>query len=184
MIATAVKTYGKVNVLFNNAGISGQPAPTADSTEETWQQVIDINLRGIFLGMKYAIPEMIKAGGGSIINTASIAADVAERGLSIYSASKGGVISMSRVTAVEYAPQNIRVNCIKPGVMATPMTVNFMKNFPEVLKRIEDETPQGRLGKPEEIAQLVIFLASDESSHITGEKITVDGGIEAASHIF
>lgn len=114
MIATAGKIYGKVNVLFNKAGICGEPAPTADSTEETRQHVIDINPKGVFFVMKYAIPEVIEAGADSSINTGSIVADVSESGLSIYSASKGGIIQMSRVTAVEYAPETFALTVLNP----------------------------------------------------------------------
>jgi NAD(P)-dependent dehydrogenase (short-subunit alcohol dehydrogenase family) len=181
MVKTAVETYGKLDVLYNNAGIASDWAPTTDWTEENFEKVIGINVKGVWLGMKYAIPEMIKSGGGSIINAASIAADAAQRGSCIYAASKGAVISMSRVTAVEYADKNIRVNCIKPGDIRTPMLLGVLDD--EGIKRVVAGIPQGRLGEPEEVAQVALFLASDDSSHITGEKITVDGGIEADSHI-
>jgi len=184
MINTAIDTYGKLDVLYNNAGVNtGYGAPTIEWTEEDYDKNMDVNVKGVWLGMKYAIPEMIKAGGGSIINTASVAADAAQRGSCIYAASKGAVISMSRVAAVEYAGQNIRTNVIKPGTIATPMTLKVLKHDPEAIKRIEREIPQGRLGKPEEVAYLALFLASDESSHITGQKLTVDGGMEADSHL-
>lgn len=181
MIRTAVETYGKLNVLYNNAGIASDWASTTDWTEENFEKVISINVKGVWLGMKYAIPEMLKSGGGSIINAASIAADAAQRGSCIYAASKGAVISMSRVTAVEYADKNIRVNCIKPGDIRTPMLLGVLDDAG--IKRVVAGIPQGRLGEPEEVAQVALFLASDDASHITGEKITVDGGIEADSHI-
>jgi NAD(P)-dependent dehydrogenase (short-subunit alcohol dehydrogenase family) len=183
IVKAAVDTYGKLNVLYNNAGIVTGYVPTLEWTEENYDKTMAVNVKGVWLGMKYAIPEMIKAGGGSIINAASIAADAAQRGSCIYAASKGAVLSMSRVVAVEHAAQNIRVNCIKPGVIATPMALGVLKGSPEARKRIERETPQGRLGKPEEVAQLALFLASDESSHITGQSLAVDGGIEADSHV-
>ena len=180
MIKSAIDTYGKLNVLYNNAAINSAEL-LVESTEENFEKIIAVNVKGVWLGMKYAIPEMIKSGGGSIINAASIAADMAQRRSSIYAASKGAIISMSRVAAVEYAALNIRVNCIKPGVILTPMAVHILS--PEVLKHIEDGTPQGRLGKSEDVAQAALFLASDESSFVTGQKLTVDGGIEADSHI-
>lgn len=183
LVKTTIDTYGQLDILYNNAGIA-TIEPLIESTEESFDQTIAINLKGVWLGMKYAIPEMIKSRGGSIINVSSINADAAQRGLSIYSASKGGVISMSRTAAVEYARQNIRVNVIKPGVIKTPMVESQMKDYPGVFKRIESETPQGRLGEPEEVAALALFLASDESSYITGQKFTIDGGIEADGHIF
>ena len=184
MIRTAVDTYGKLNILYNNAGVPGKWAPTTEWTEEEYQKVMDVNVKGVWLGMKYAIPEMLKAGGGSIINTASVAADACQRGSVLYAASKGGVISMSLVTAVEYASQNIRVNCIKPGSILTPLAISIIELNPEIRKSIEAATPQHRMGRPEEVAYLALFFASDESSHITGQKLSVDGGNEADSHLF
>ena len=182
MVETAVSRYGKLNILYNNAAIA-RMVPLIESTEEDFDTVIAINLKGIWLGMKYAIPEMMKADGGSIINVSSINADAAQRGLSIYAASKGGVISMSRIAAIEHAAHNIRVNVIKPGVIKTPMVIKQMEEYPEVFERVIRETPKGRLGEPEEVAYLALFLASDESSYITGQKFTIDGGIEADGHI-
>jgi cyclopentanol dehydrogenase len=167
-----------LNVLYNNAAIVVFK-PLIESLEEDFTKVIDVNLKGIWLGMKHAIPEIVKAGGGSIINVASIAADKAQLGLSLYAASKGGVISISRVAAMEHAAHNIRVNCIKPGPTMTPMFREKIKHDPEILRRNEKETPLGKMAQPEEIVQLAIFLASDESSHITGTAITIDGGVEA-----
>ena len=178
MIKTGVDTYGKLNILYNNAAIVSFE-PLTELTEENFTKVINVNLKGVWLGMKYAIPEMVKAGGGSIVNTASIAADKAQLGLSVYSASKGGVISISRVAAIENAAHNIRVNVIKPGPTMTSMFQGAATGNPELLEQDIRETPLGKLGQPEEVAQLALFLASDESSHITGTKITIDGGIEA-----
>jgi len=179
-VKAAVDAYGKLDILINNAAIAPYE-PLVESTEANFDRTIAINLKGVWLGMKYAIPVMIKAGGGSIINVASIAADAAQRGSSIYAASKGGVISMSRVAALEHAAHNIRVNIIKPGSIKTPLALSLMST--EVIKRVERETPQGRLGEPEEVAQVALFFASDESSHVTGQKLAVDGGIEADSHL-
>ncbi|GAH82998.1 unnamed protein product, partial [marine sediment metagenome] len=139
------------------------------------------NLTGVWLGMKYGIPEMIKAGGGSIINVSSLAAHVGVPNQMAYSATKGGVISMSRVAAVEYASKNIRVNCISPGPVATPLLVDFYGE--EGTKYLSSLNPQGRLGTMEEVAKLAVFLASDESSHIIGQTIVIDGGHTADSHI-
>ena len=165
-VKTAVRTYGGLNILYNNAAIV-RIVPLIDSTEEDFDSITDINLKGVWLCMKYAIPEIIKTGGGSIINIASINADAAQRGLSIYAASKGGVISMSRIAAIEHAVDNIRVNVIKPGVIKTPMVTKQMEEHPEVFERIIRETPKGRLGEPEEVTYLALFLASDVSSYIT-----------------
>ncbi|MFC2024321.1 SDR family NAD(P)-dependent oxidoreductase [Chloroflexota bacterium] len=183
MVETAVETYGKLDILDNNAGITERGfVPISQIREEDWDKVLGTNLKGVFLGMKFAIPEMIKAGGGSIINISSIAADAAMHNTYAYSAAKGGVISISRVAALENAIHNIRVNVIKPGVIETPMA-SFILESKKVLERIKRETPQGRLGRPEEVAYTALFFASDESSHITGQKIAVDGGIEADCHI-
>lgn len=182
MIKTAIDTYGKLDVLYNNAGIGGEGVPTTECTEESFSRLMAVNVKGVWLGMKYAIPAMIKSGGGSIINTSSIAADVAQRGISLYSASKGAVISMSRVVAVEFAPQNIRVNCIKPGMTATPLLKSALKHNEELYKRLEAAAPTGRLTQPEEIAQLALFLASDECAHLNGQTVAVDGGTEIDSH--
>lgn len=177
MIKTSVNTYGELNILMNIAGIVGEEVSTIDCTEEVFNKIIAVNLNGVWLGMKYAIPEMLKTGGGSIVNTASIAALEAYKGIPAYAASKGGVISMSRVAAIEFAAKNIRVNCIAPGHVATPLFLGCWS--PDQLKHLEDIAPQGRLGKPEEIAQVALFLASDESSHITGQTVVADGGITA-----
>lgn len=182
MIRAALDNYGKLNVLYNNAAIALYQ-PLLQSTDENFDKTMEVNVKGIWLGMKYSIPEMIRVGGGSIINVSSIAADAAERGSAIYAASKGAVISMSRVAAVEHAAHNIRVNVIKPGAIATPMFMSVFKDNPDAIKRYLREIPQGRLGDPEEVAYLALFLASDESSRITGQKLTADGGIEADSHV-
>jgi len=182
MVKAAVAAYGKLNVLCNNAAIA-QYEPLIESTEDNFDNTIATNLKGVWLAMKYAIPEMIKAGGGSIINISSLAADAAQHGAAIYGASKAGVISMSKVAALEHAAHNIRVNVIKPGPTATPLLLAAVRNMPEAISRFETETPQGRLGEPEEVAQAILFLASDEASHITGQELAVDGGIEADGHI-
>jgi NAD(P)-dependent dehydrogenase (short-subunit alcohol dehydrogenase family) len=182
MVKTTVNTYGKLDVLYNNAAV---PEPvlefTADCTEENWNKVIGINLKGAWLAMKYAIPEMIKAGGGSIINTASQAATRGNFGITAYTASKGGLLSLSRNTAIEYADKNIRVNVLEPGYIATPILEGFMTD-PEFSRKVIDGTPQRRLGRPEEVAYAAVFFASDESSHITGAELAIDGGITAWSH--
>jgi NAD(P)-dependent dehydrogenase (short-subunit alcohol dehydrogenase family) len=181
MIKAAVDTYGKLDVLYNNAAIVAEWAPITDWTEDNFDRIVEVNAKGVWLGMKYAIPEMAKAGGGAIINIASTAALIAQRNSAIYAMTKGGVIAMSRVAAVEFAPKNIRVNCIAPGPVATEL---LKKAFsPEVIGRIVSETPLGRLGEPKELAQVALFLASDESSWITGQCVVVDGGIQADSHL-
>jgi NAD(P)-dependent dehydrogenase (short-subunit alcohol dehydrogenase family) len=183
MVKTAVSTYGKLNILFNNAGFIHEVAPTADASEEVFDETIATNLKGAFMGMKYAIPEMLRIGGGSIINIASIAGTKGVTNAPAYAASKGGVLALSRATAIEYATQNIRVNCISPGTISTPAMAALMKDDPEIKRNYEEAVPQGRLGRPDEVAQVVLFLASDEASHVTGEKLAIDGGLEADSHL-
>jgi NAD(P)-dependent dehydrogenase (short-subunit alcohol dehydrogenase family) len=177
MVRTAVDTYGKLDVLFNNAGIiAWEGVPLADATIEMLNKVIDVNLKGVFYGMKYAIPEMIKSGGGSIINTASNVIDRTMYHFGGYCASKGGVMALSRQAATDYITQNIRVNSILPGFIKTPMLGIFLAENPDVEKQLASLHPMGRLGTPDEVAWLVLFLASDESSYITGIDITIDGG--------
>lgn len=177
MIQTTVKTFGRLNILINNAGIVASEGSVIDCTEETFMKVIMVNLVGVWLGMKYGIPEIEKAGGGAIVNFTSIAALEAYKSIPAYAASKGGIISMSRVAAIESASKNIRVNCVAPGHIATPMFLGCWTQ--DELKHLEEIGPQGRLGRPEEIAQVVLFLASDAASHITATTLVADGGITA-----
>jgi len=177
LIGTTIETYGKLDVLVNNAAILKEEGSIVDCTEDAFNETVAVNFRGVWFGMKYAIPEMLNAGGGSIVNVSSIGAIEGVRGLGIYSASKGAVISLSRVAAMEYADKNIRVNCVLPGVIATPMLFSF--NSIEAIDHLKTITPGRRLGQPEEVAQAILFMASDESSWITGHEIIADGGISA-----
>lgn len=181
LIKATIDSYGKLNVICNNAGIDEKNTPLAKVTEESFDRIMATNLRGVFLGMKYAVPEMLKLGGGSIINISSMAADVGVRGHAPYCASKAGIVSMSRVVALEYASQNIRVNTINPGPVITPLQRAALDA--EYLKAYLAAVPQGRLGEPDEVANIALFLACDESSLITGHALVADGGIEADSHI-
>lgn len=169
----AVSRFGRLDVICNNAGIQGAIAATADQTEEAFDRVIAVNLRSVFLGMKYAIPHMLKLGKGSIVNTSSMAALAAFPTLPGYTAAKGGVSALTRVTAAEYAAQGIRVNAILPGAIDTGMTQALPKEF---LQSAVAATLMGRMGTPREIADLALFLASDASSFITGALIPIDGG--------
>lgn len=173
MCDLAISRFGRLDILCNNAGIQGAIAPTAEQSEEAFDHVIAVNLRGVFLGMKYAIPHMLNRGKGSIVNTSSMAALVAFPMLPGYTAAKGGVSALTRVTAAEYAAKGIRVNAILPGAIDTGMTQALPKEF---LRSAVDATLMGRIGKPSEIADLALFLASDESSFITGALIPIDGG--------
>lgn len=173
MLDLAVERFGRLDVLCNNAGIQGPIADTADYDEDAFDQVIAVNLRGVFLGMKHAIPMMLATGGGSIVNTVSMAALVAFTGLSAYTASKGGAAMLTKLTAAEYAGRGIRVNAILPGAIDTGMTQGMPKAY---IDGAVAATLMGRIGEPIEIANLALFLASDESSFMTGTLIPVDGG--------
>lgn len=174
MIGLAVERFGRLDILCNNAGIQGPLAATADYDEDEWDRVIAVNLKGVFLGMKYAIPRMLEtAGKGSIVNTSSMASIVAFPTLPAYSASKGGVSILTRLTAAEYAGKGIRVNAIAPGAIDTGMTRGMPQEY---LQAAVNATLMGRIGTPEEIANLALFLASDEASFITGTETAVDGG--------
>lgn len=173
MVAAAVEQLGPPNILYNNAGIEGASNFVANMPEEDFDRVIAINLRGVWLGMKYALPHMVKNGGGSIINTASIAGLVGLRGSAAYCAAKAGVIALTRVAALEYGRYNIRVNAICPGAIDTPMVQRIGGVGERAINRV---STLGRIGKPEEIAQMALFLASDDASFATGASFIVDGG--------
>jgi NAD(P)-dependent dehydrogenase (short-subunit alcohol dehydrogenase family) len=180
MISKAVETYGRLDCAHNNAGIAsgGQRAFTADYPEEKWHQVIAINLTGVWLCMKYEIPQMLQQGGGAIVNTASVAGLIGLPYASAYVASKHGVVGLTKTAALEYAKQGIRVNCVCPGYIETPMTEPG-RNDPERLAHMLASEPIGRLGKPEEVAETVVWLCSDAASFVTGHTMTVDGGYVA-----
>ncbi|MBI5290080.1 MAG: SDR family oxidoreductase [Chloroflexi bacterium] len=179
MFTLALSQYGRLDVLFNNAGILGDQAPTASATAENWDHVIAVNLRSVFLGVKYGIEAMLRGKGGSIINTASVAGLVGFGGFPAYCASKGGVVQLTRAAALEYATQGVRVNCLCPGIIDTPMALSFTHGNPDAVAALTQTEPLGRLGRPEEVAELALFLASDRSSFVTGAAIPVDGGFVA-----
>jgi NAD(P)-dependent dehydrogenase (short-subunit alcohol dehydrogenase family) len=176
MIAATLARFGRLDVLFNNAGISGPFALLANYPEEDFDRVIAVNLKGVFLGMKFGIPAMLPTGGGVIVNTASIAGMIGTRGYAGYAAAKGGVIQLTKVAALEYAKHNIRVNCICPGGVDTPM----LDMVPAAhLDAIARANPLGRLAQPEDLANMALFLACDDSSFATGAAFVVDGGSTA-----
>jgi NAD(P)-dependent dehydrogenase (short-subunit alcohol dehydrogenase family) len=184
MIASTLENYGKLDILFNNAGIAENPtAPTNETQVDDWDRIISVNLRGVFLGMKYAIPEMLKVGKGAIINASSLAGLVGTKGRPAYCASKGGVLLLTRAAALDHAAENIRVNCVCPGFIWTPMMETAMESaddIEEAKRQIAKMQPAGRMGTPEEVALAALFLASDDSSYITGVPLPVDGGFTAA----
>lgn len=181
MVEVAEQTFGKLNVLFNNAGIMHSDDDNAVTTEESvWDLTLAINLKGVFLGCKYGIPALQRAGGGSIINTASFVAIVGAATPQLaYTASKGGVLAMTRELAVIHARQNIRVNALCPGPLRTELLMSFL-NTEEKKQRRLVHVPMGRFGEAREIAYAALYLASDESSFVTGTDFLVDGGITAA----
>jgi NAD(P)-dependent dehydrogenase (short-subunit alcohol dehydrogenase family) len=177
MVSFAAKTFGKLNVLYNNAALQlwGKDSPVDELLEENWDRVMAVDLKGVYLCMKYAIPEMVRAGGGSIVNISSIAALVGRK-QSAYTTAKGGLISLSRVVAKHYAPQKVRCNVICPGPIAT----QFAGQMSEAReKELAQEIPLGRYGKIEDIAYCAVYLASDESSYVTGGIFVIDGGLTA-----
>ena len=181
MVAVAEKTYGKLNVLFNNAGISHADDDNAMSTsEEVWDLTFQINVKGVFLGCKYGIPALLRAGGGSIINVASFVAILGAATPQLaYTASKGAVLSMTRELAAIHAREGIRVNALCPGPLRTELLMKYL-NTEERRQRRLVHIPMGRFGEAAEIAKSVLFLASDESSFTTGSTFLVDGGITSA----
>ena len=181
MVARAEREFGKLNVLFNNAGIMHSADDDAISTsEETWNLTMRINALGVFLGCKFGIPALRRAGGGSIINTASFVAKLGAATPQVaYTASKGAVLSMTRELAVIHARENIRVNALCPGPLKTPLLMAFLDTEAKKNRRLV-HIPMGRFGEASEIAKAALFLASDDSSFVTGTELLVDGGITAA----
>jgi len=190
VVDTAVSTYGGLDVMYNNAGIGGNEGSVVDCHEEIWARILDVNLTAVWRGMKLAAPRMMERGGGSIISTSSTAGIAAFPGLGAYSAAKAGVIALTRVAAVELAPKGIRVNCICPGGINTPILYDSPLRDepvdPEVMRSLLTQTqPWPRGGEPIDIANTALWLASDESEFVTGQAIVVDGGltVEADSRL-
>jgi len=176
MINKTVETYGRIDCAFNNAGIEGKFSDTILCTEENFDRTIAIDLKSVWLCMKYEIPQMLKQGGGSIVNTASIAGLVGFNGIPAYVAAKHGVVGLTRTAGLEFAQKNIRVNCVCPGVIRTPMVERAIDGGGFTEAEVTAAEPIGRLGKPEEIAEGVLWLLSDASSFVTGHTLTIDGG--------
>jgi NAD(P)-dependent dehydrogenase (short-subunit alcohol dehydrogenase family) len=180
-VRVAVKTYGALHIMYNNAAVlHRKDAVVTNLEEDIWNHVIDVNLKGVYLGCKYAVPELIKAGGGSIINVSSLAGLIGVGNVHAYTAAKGGVISLTRAVAMGYAAQKVRCNVICPGGVDTPMMAHVFHNpNPRYREMSEKGHPIGRLGAPEDIAYMALYLASDESSWVTGSVFTIDGGYSA-----
>jgi NAD(P)-dependent dehydrogenase (short-subunit alcohol dehydrogenase family) len=173
LIAATVSTYGRLDVLYNNAGIDGDFHKVGEMPEESWDRVQSVNLRGVFLGLRYGIPAMLESGGGSIINTASMAATVAFPTMASYCAAKGGVVMLTKTAAAEYAGEGIRVNSISPGSIFTAISEHLP---PDLINTIVEKNPIPRFGTVDEVASLALFLASDESGFTTGSDYVIDGG--------
>jgi meso-butanediol dehydrogenase/(S,S)-butanediol dehydrogenase/diacetyl reductase len=181
MVETAIGTYGRLDVLFNNAGY-GLAGTVLDTAETDWDRLMAVNVKGVFLGCKHAIPAMRELGGGVIVNTASTAASVGLRNRAAYVASKGAVAALTRALALDHFGDNIRVNCVAPGTTETPYfdPIYAASEDPDALRRVMAARQiMNRLGRPEEIAHAVLYLACDESSFVTGSMLTVDGGMTA-----
>jgi NAD(P)-dependent dehydrogenase (short-subunit alcohol dehydrogenase family) len=175
VVDVALERYGRLDYACNNAGIGGEQNQTADLSIEGWQQILAINLSGVFYGMKYQIPAMLKSGGGAIVNMASILGQVGFAGAVGYVAAKHGVVGLTQGSALEYAPQGIRINAVGPGFISTPM-IHELEENPELKSGLIALHPIGRLGRAEEVAELVIWLSSDKASFVTGAYYPVDGG--------
>jgi len=178
-VQKTVEKFGRLDIAFNNAGIEGNWKPLIEQSEEDWDQVIDINLKGVWLSLKFELQQMLKqGGGGTIVNMSSVAGLMGSAGAGVYIASKHGVIGLTRTAALEYAAKGIRVNAVCPAVIETAMADRAFGE-PEVNKRVLAMHPLGRFGKPMEIAEAVLWLCSDKSSFMTGQYITLDGGLLA-----
>jgi NAD(P)-dependent dehydrogenase (short-subunit alcohol dehydrogenase family) len=182
MLAATAERFGGIDVLYNNAGISpADDASVLDTTVDAWQRVQDVNAKGVFLCCKHGIPYLLDRGGGSVINVASFVAILGAATSQIsYTASKGAVLAMSRELAVQFARKGVRVNALCPGPVETPLLLSIYGGDPDAFARRQVHWPTGRLGKPREIVNAALFLASDESSFVTGAAFAVDGGLTAA----
>jgi NAD(P)-dependent dehydrogenase (short-subunit alcohol dehydrogenase family) len=176
LINRVIEIYGRLDCAFNNAGIEGENAPTAASTEENWDRVMGIDLKGVWLCMKYEILQMLEQGSGVIVNMSSVAGLVGYRNLSAYVASRHGVVGLTKTAALEYAKEGIRVNAVCPGVIHTPMVERATHGDIKAEAQYAALQPVGRMGMPAEVAELVVWLCSDAASFITGQAIAVDGG--------
>jgi NAD(P)-dependent dehydrogenase (short-subunit alcohol dehydrogenase family) len=179
LVNRTVERFGRIDYAFNNAGIEGTPAPTDECTRENWDRTIATNLTGVFSCMHAEIPKMLAQGGGVIVNNASVAGLVGFAGIPAYTASKHGVVGLTRNAALDYATRNIRVNAVCPGVIDTEMVERFTHHDTEAMQELTKTEPIGRLGTPDEIADAVVWLCSDRASFVTGQAIAVDGGYVA-----
>lgn len=171
-----IETFGRLDCAFNNAGIEGQQGSTADCSEQNWDRVLAIDLKGVWLCMKHEIPLLLKQERGAIVNCSSIAGLVGFPGIPAYVAAKHGIIGLTRAAALELAKSNIRVNAVCPGVIQTPMVDRFAHGEAQIQEQLIAGEPVGRLGRPEEVAEAVVWLCSDAASFVTGQPLAIDGG--------
>ena len=176
MADKAVEAFGQLNCAFNNAGINEEAVTISRCTEESWDRIMDTNLKGVFLCMKYEIPKILKSGGGSIVNTASVMGLVGDGSHPAYAASKHGVVGLTRTAAIVYAQAGIRINAVCPGAIRTSMTAQLINRHPEIKQLLESNSPMNRMAEADEVARAVVFLCSDDASFITGHPLAVDGG--------
>jgi meso-butanediol dehydrogenase/(S,S)-butanediol dehydrogenase/diacetyl reductase len=179
----AVENFGRLDVLHNNVATAGAVAAVGDMPIDAWQRAITVSLSGVFYAMRFALPQMVAQGGGVIVNTASVSGLAADYMLGAYNAAKAGVINLTRTAAIEYARKNVRVNAVCPGSIATPPLLRALGEG-EGRRLLEDHHPVGRLGLPEEVARVVLFLASADSSFMTGSIVVADGGVSAHTGFF
>jgi NAD(P)-dependent dehydrogenase (short-subunit alcohol dehydrogenase family) len=176
LIAACLETFGRLDFAVNNAGLDGDTCSLADQSAETCRRVIEVNLMGVFLGMKHQLPAMVRQGSGAIVNTSSIAGLRGHPGLSPYVAAKHGVNGLTKTAALEYAVHGIRVNCVCPGGVRTPMLDAYLETAPELKARIIDAHPMQRMGEAAEMAAAIAWLCSSEASYVNGHELVVDGG--------
>jgi NAD(P)-dependent dehydrogenase (short-subunit alcohol dehydrogenase family) len=177
MVQQCIDTWGRLDCAHNNAGIAESRVRIVELTEDVWDRTMDVNLKGVWLCMKYEILHMKEHGGGAIVNTASVVGLAGVRMQPAYVASKHGVVGLTKAAALEYARDDVRVNTVCPGPIRTPSLDWYMREFPDVGKKLAEDNPSGRVGESEEVAQAVVWLCSDKSSYVTGHSMAIDGGI-------